>query len=160
MGSKARILTLSVLLVLAAGALAAETFTVTLDNGTTFVTRYKPKLAADGATVYLLTEVGNWIAFERASVVDVVSDLESRGYGLVIDTTTISLGIAPNTRQAGEEAGGTLDANLALLNYLRERDAQMQSYSVPQFVEPEETSGIPVSYTQQVTPPIGYRPPK
>ncbi len=158
MGSKARTLILSLALALTAGAVAAETFTVTLDDGASMITRYRPKLAAPGDKVYLLTDVGNWIAFDRASVVSVISDLESRGYGLVIDTTTISLGIAPNDRMPVEDQTA-IDGDMALLNYLQARDAAAATFTVPQFVEPEQASGIPLSYTQETTPPIGYIPP-
>lgn len=162
MGSKPRVLTLIVALALAlvAGVSLAETFTVTLDTGAALTVRQRPKLSAGGETVYLLTDVGNWVSFDRPSVVSVTSDLESRGYGLVIDTTTISLGIAPNERLAGEEAAGTIDGDLALLQYLRQRDAAAQDFTVPQFVEPEQATGIPLSYTRETTPPMGYIPPK
>jgi hypothetical protein len=158
MGSTARSFVLISALALVAGGAGAETFTVTLDNGASLVSRYRPRLAPSGETVYFLTDVGNWIAFDRANVVAVTSELESKGYGLVIDTTTISLGIAPNDRDVLEGEGEVSDT-MALLNYLRERDAAIESYTVPQFVEPEQAAGIPLSYTQNVTPPMGYIPP-
>jgi hypothetical protein len=158
MGNKARTFILSLALALVAGVVAAETFTVTLDDGASLMTRYRPKLAV-GDKVYLLTDVGNWISFDRTTVVSVTSDLESRGYGLVIDTTTIALGIAPNDRAVvGEQQ--EISGSTALLNYLQARDAEAQSYTVPQFVEPEQSTGIPLSYTQETTPPMGYIPPK
>lgn len=159
MGTKARTFILSLALALVAGVGSAETFTVTLDDGASLITRYRPKLAPAGDKVYFLTDVGNWISFDRPSIVSVTSDLESRGYGLVIDTTTIALGIAPNDRDVvGEQ--GEISGSTALLNYLQARDTAMQSFTVPQFVEPEQATGIPLSYTQQTTPPMGYIPPK
>ncbi len=158
MGNRARTSILCLALALVAGAVAAETFTVTLDDGASLLTRYRPKLPASGDRVYLLTDVGNWIAFDRASVVSVTSDLESKGYGLVIDTTTIALGTAPNDRQVVEEQA-EISGDMALLSYLRARDAAAQSFTVPQFVEPEQATGIPLSYTQETTPPMGYIPP-
>lgn len=152
MSRMTRVTIFGALLLLLAGGVMAETFTVTLDNGNTLLTRYKPKLSPDGATAYLLTDMGNWVSFDKASVVDVTSDFESRGFGKVIDNTTISLGIAPNVRDVGEGAREELDPNLALLNYMRERDATRDNYSVQQFVDPEEASGIPMGLIPQTTP--------
>jgi hypothetical protein len=151
-----RVTAFGALLVLLAGGAMAETLTVTLDNGNSILTRYRPKLSPDGATAYLLTDMGNWVSFDKAAIVSVVSDLESRGFGKVIDTTTISLGIAPNSRDVGEGGTGELDGELEMLNYLRERDAARDNYSVPQFVQPEEATGIPMDMINQTTPPIGY----
>lgn len=156
MSRTSRVTLFAAVLLLVAGVVAAETFTVTLDNGNTLLTRYKPKLSPDGTTAYLLTDMGNWVSYDKAAIVSVVSDLESRGFGKVIDTTTISLGIAPNSRAAAEGARGELDSNLELLNYLRERDATRDNYSVPQFVDPEQATGIPMDMINQTTPPIGY----
>jgi len=152
MGRTSRVFVFGMLSLLLAGSLAAETFTVTLDNGNTLLTRYKPQLSPDGATAYLLTDMGNWVSYDKAAIVSVISDLESRGFGKVIDTTTISLGIAPNTRDAGEGAREELDPNMELLNYLRERDAARESYSVPQFVQPEDATGIPMDLIPQTSP--------
>lgn len=147
-----RITLFGALSVLLAGGAMAATFTVTLDNGNTMLTRYKPKLSPDGQTAYLLTDMGNWVSYPKASIVDVVSDFESRGFGRVIDTTTISLGIAPNTRDVGEGSTQELDANMELLRYMQDRDAARDNYSVQQFVQPEAASGIPMGLIPHDTP--------
>lgn len=128
---------------------AAETFTVTLDNGNSILTRYQPVLSMpDEATVHLLTDMGNWISLPRDSVVSVTTETESRGFGRVIDTTTISLGFAPNETEltAGETPS---DPMTELLRYLSRRDsAPVRDYSVQQFVDTESAGlgGFPSSY--------------
>ncbi len=120
---------------------AAETFTVTLDNGNTILTRYQPKISLpDEEKVMLLTENGNWISIRSDRVVSVISNTERRGFGKVINTTTISLGLAPN--EGGQEAEVPVDPTTALLNYLTaERAAGQQDFSVQQFVH-TESAGI------------------
>lgn len=128
---------------------AAETFTVTLDNGNAITTRYQPQLSMpDEAHVMLLTEMGNWISLPRDRVVGVTTDTENRGFGRVIDTTTISLGFAPNEL---EMSGGETpsDPTSRLLEYLtRQSSAPVQDYSVRQFVDTESAGvgGFPASF--------------
>jgi hypothetical protein len=127
---------------------SAETFTVTLDSGMSFLSRYQPKLTPDESKVMILTDMGNWIALPKARVTGVTSSTESRGFGRVIDTTTISLGLAPNEVDP-EEAGTASDPAAALLKYLADRDsAPQRDYSVEQFVDTEGagTGGFPSSY--------------
>lgn len=77
----------------------AGTFTVTLNNGGIFESRYQPKAASwDDNVILVLDEFGNWVGLDRAEVKSVLADIESRGYGLVIDTTTKEFGSAPNDR--------------------------------------------------------------
>lgn len=128
---------------------AAATFTVMLDNGTSILTRYQPRLSMpDEANVMLLTEVGNWISIPREHVVDVTTDIESRGFGRVIDTTTIELGFAPNELEMTDGDTPT-DPAARLLEYMTQRDSQpAQDYSVSQFVDTESAGagGFPSSY--------------
>jgi hypothetical protein len=93
----------------------------------------------------LLTEFGNWIAFKKANIENVLVDTESKGYGTVIDTNTISLGWAPNDlKEAGAEQEST-DPTTRLLNYLQSSEQPAENYTVEQFVEPGAASGIPLS---------------
>ena len=137
----------SLLLTLPAIA-GAETFTVTLDNGNTVLTRYQPKVTPpDEEKVMLLTETGNWISIPRERVVSVISNTESRGFGRVINTTTIALGLSPN--EGAPEAEVPVDPTTALLNYLTaERAAGQQDYSVQQFVSTEQagSGGFPSTF--------------
>ena len=56
---------------------------------------YQPQVASwDKTKVVLLSEFGNWVGIDRVEIVDVTAETQQRGFGTVIDTTTISLGIA------------------------------------------------------------------
>ncbi len=130
-------------------AATADAFTVTLDNGNTLTSRYQPKLSMpDESKVMLLTDTGNWIALPRERVVGVTSKTELRGFGRVINTTTIALGFAPNEGSPEDEAAAA-DPTTQLLNYLTQRDAAGErDYSVEQFVDTESAGqgGFPSSY--------------
>lgn len=144
---KIRTLSLVVLaIVVAVAPAAAEIYTVKLANGNEFETQYRPKEAGwDTDVILLLSDVGNWIAVERAEVVEVEVALEREGFGKVIDTHTIALGWAPN--EATENPEESLDPMTRLFNFLSAERADQRDYSVQQFVEPGETGqgGLPVS---------------
>jgi hypothetical protein len=160
---------LLVLLALALLALpaAAESFHVTLTDGTTFETRYQPQEASwDASMVLLLTEVGNWIGLPKDAIASVVADMGETGFGTRINSTTISLGPAPNDAAIPEEeevaagrAAGPAAARNAqeqlLESYMQQRQAE-QSYSIQQFVEPNQTQGIPSRFVG--SPTGGSRP--
>ena len=132
---------------LVAGPAAAEIYTVTLANGNSFETRYRPKEAGwDADTIMVLTDVGNWIAIDKADIASVLSQTENNGFGKVIDTTTIAIGWAPN--DAPEETPEeSMDPMSRLLNFLSAEQANQPDYSVQQFAEPSEAGmgGLPVS---------------
>src|SRR4051812_34074957 len=76
---------------------AAEVYTIRLTNGSTFESRYQPKQAAwDATLVTFVDETGTEIALPQAVVADVVAQSEQKGYGRVLDTTTVDLGFMPN----------------------------------------------------------------
>jgi hypothetical protein len=125
----------------------AEIYTVTLSNGNTFETRYRPKEAGwDTSKIMVLNDVGNWITVDKADVVSVISETENEGFGKVIDTMTIAIGWSPNDAPEAtpEEA---MDPMTRLLNFLAAEQANQPDYSVPQFVEPGDAGvgGLPVS---------------
>ena len=123
---------------LLAGTAAADSFTITLHNGSTFESRYQPKAASwDESKVLLLTGVGNWIALERTEIASITTDLELRGYGRVIDTTTKDFGFAPNDRPVEEGEGE--DAAQQEVSALER--ILSQSYDTPLVSEPGETTG-------------------
>ena len=102
------VLFLAVTLGLGAAAQALE-FTVTLKNGTTFETRYRPVQAEwDENMTMFLNDRGNWIAVENNAIADVVSKAEESGFGIRLDTTTLLLGDSPgfDLTETGEDAGG------------------------------------------------------
>lgn len=154
-----RSFTLVALLALVASFLpigaSAEVFTVTLTNGNVLETRYQPQEAEfDKDMILLLTEVGNWIGVRREEVESVVSDAESSGFGKVIGKNTVDLGWSANdAADPNAEGGGERDPGLSLaaqaLQNLYEQRQQQQNYTVQQFVQPNQTQGIP---TTLITP--------
>jgi hypothetical protein len=138
---------LALLLVAASLPAVAEIFRVALTNGTVLETRYKPEAASwDPNQVLLLTDVGNWIGVPKDEVKEVTSDTETRGFGLLINTTTIAIGLSANdaitpeqeaqqAQQAAQQGGSS-----ALEQFLS------RSYDVQQFVDTNQTGqgGIPV----------------
>ena len=151
-----RSLALVALLTLPALPLSAEVFTVTLTNGNVLETQYQPQQASfDKDMVLLLTEVGNWIGVRRNEIASVVSDAESSGFGKVIGRNTVDLGWAANEAADPNAPGadGKQDPGLSLaaqaLQAVYQQRQEQQSYTVKQFVQPNETQGIP---TGLITP--------
>lgn len=138
------VIVVGALVALAALPAAAELYTVELTNGYSFDTRYRPKFdPRDPDKVYLLTDQGNWITLAKNLVHEVISQTEARGFGKVIDTTTIDLGWAPNDTPVPDGAGGVAENPQAeLVNLLRDR----QPVTTPQFVNPSAAGagGLPV----------------
>ncbi len=151
---------LAIALVLVTGPAAAAVFKVTLTNGSTIETRYRPAQSADDESkIKLITENGNWISLPKDLVESVTSDFEAKGYGTVLSTTTVILGWSPNDAPAAGAEGADTDPTERLLNYFQQRDSantqQAPPYSVQQFVEPNSQGGIPISFGAQTTPPVG-----
>ena len=134
---------------------SAAIYTVYLTSGRSIETRYQPMQSpSDEGKMMLLTAFGNWISMPKSAVTKIEIDLESRGFGSVLDTLTVHLGMSLNdAAEAGE--GGTQDPTAAYMQYLQQRDAAAANYTVQQFVEPNEAGGIPLSFTQTTTPPLG-----
>jgi hypothetical protein len=151
---------------LLAAPAGAEIYRVTLNNGQTFDTNYQPEEASwDASMVLLLSDVGNWIGVSKADVQKVEPVNETGSFGVQIAVNTYELGISANDAEAeaeaaalasgapaaGQAAGGA-DARAAMLQVMlqqqqleaQQRQAQ-QKYSVQQFVEPNQTQGIPSS---------------
>lgn len=144
----------------AAPAAVADVYHVRLENGQVLDSRYPPEEAAwDAGTILLHTETGNWIGVARADVVRIESETELRGYGRRLDATTIYMGRTANAAPVPGE-GQPQDPTLALLQAVYDQQLEQQDYTIQQFVEPGETGGgIPIGFTQQVTPPMGVAPP-
>jgi hypothetical protein len=134
---------------LVASPAAAELFYVSLNNGSVLESRYQPQQASwDGNLVLLMTEVGNWVGVRRDEIESVTSETQNRGYGIAINTTTILLGVSPNDAvdpNAEPAAAGGVQASPAaqVLQQALQQRAKEESYSVQQFVEPNQTQGIP-----------------
>lgn len=108
-----RFTVLALLTVAVAVTAHAEYFTVTLTNGTSFQTRYRPVPAEwDDNVVMINTDRGNWIGLYADEVADVTSHAESTGFGYQLDTTTLFVGWAPELEPEegeGEEGGLNLE---------------------------------------------------
>lgn len=143
---------LAVAFLLAAPA-AAEIYTVTLAGGETIDSRHQPMIAPwDEGKILLRTDVGNWVSLPKAEITDVRVDVEAAGYGRVIDSTTVDMGLTANDRPA---AGEGPSPEQQLLDFVRSQQRDRPVYDTPQFVDPSEASGIPVWMTDRTTPPLG-----
>lgn len=97
MKQRRRLIVLSLLLVAVASVAQAEFFTVTLTNGTTFETRYRPVPAEwDENVVLISTNRGNQIGLLTEEIADVTSHAEVTGFGYQLNTTTLFVGWSPN----------------------------------------------------------------
>jgi hypothetical protein len=149
---------------------SAEVYRVTLNNGQVFESAYQPQEASwDASMVLLLDEVGNWIGVSKADVQQVATVDETGAFGILISKNTFEIGISANDAAAAAEALAALgaqgqsgaDARLALLQQVieqqqaeaQQRSAQ-QNYTVKQFVEPNQTQGIPSRFVGQPSGPI------
>ncbi len=140
----ARALRLSIItgiLVLAASSLSAGTFLVTLNNGNTFESRYQPKAASwSDDHVMILNGLGNWVSLVRSDIASIESEAEQRGYGKVIDTTTLELGWAPNDIAVPGQKSDQGE--------LSEEGEAPIDYSVPTYAEPSAAGtvgGLPIT---------------
>lgn len=156
-----RSLSLVALFALLAIPASAEVFTVTLKNGSVLETQYQPQEASfDEDMVLLMSEVGNWIGVRRDEIASVISDAELTGFGTVIGKNTVLLGWAANdaadpNAPAPEGQRRDPEASLAnqVLQSLYQQRAAEQSYTIKQFVQPNETQGIPAGLIGMSSPP-------
>jgi hypothetical protein len=136
---------------------AAEYYTITLKNGATFTTRYQPEDASwDPDKMIFLNEWGNSVSIVKDDVESISTSLENRGYGHMLNSTTIALGWAPNDAIDPDSEEGK-----AALEQQRLADAAAALappvYNQEQFVEPSAATGIPLSFVGagNTTPPMG-----
>jgi hypothetical protein len=142
--------------VIAAGPALAESFTLLLKNGNSFQTRYQPEDASwDPEKLIFLDEVGNLIALPKSDVDRITTETENRGFGHVLNSTTVAIGWAPNDAvdpdsDEGKAVVAAEDAAAAAAA------AAPRVYDQQQFVEPSAASGLPLSFIGgNVTPPLG-----
>ncbi|HWM93583.1 MAG TPA: hypothetical protein VN493_22685 [Thermoanaerobaculia bacterium] len=139
---------------------SAEVYTVILKNGNVLETQYQPQEASfDEDMVLLMSEVGNWIGVRRDEIESVMSDAESSGFGKVIAKNTVLLGWSANDAAdpATQQAGQVDPAVQAMQNLYQQRQEQ-QSYTVKQFVSPNETQGIPAGLVGTYSAPPSQLP--
>ena len=133
----------ALLAAMAALPATAEVYSVTLTNGSLFESRYLPRQATwDAGMMELATETGAWIALPKSLVQSITAMSETKGFGRVIDTTTIDLGFAPNDLP---EVAVTVDNSTIAL-----QEAMNRSYDIQQFSEPNQAGrgssggGLPI----------------
>ncbi len=136
------------LAVLLAGPAVAETYLITLQNGGTIQSRYQPQESSwDAGMVLFMTESGNWIGIKKSDIVNVEQENNLRGFGFVINPTTIALGWAPN--DAVDPSKEEADLGSRLLQALGGGNTPApakENYTVQQGVSTGQTQGIPLSY--------------
>jgi len=148
----------------------AEIYRVTLNNGQIFESAYQPQEASwDASMVLLLDEVGNWIGVSKADVQQVATVDETGAFGILISKNTFEIGISANDAAAAADALAAMgaqgqagaDPRLAVLQQMlaqQQAAAQQhqaeQSYTVQQFVEPNQTQGIPSRFVGQPSGPV------
>lgn len=147
--SRSRVWTLLLALALIAIPATAEVYHVTLKNGSEIETMRQPQQASwDPNMVLFMTEVGNWVGFAKDEIEGIRAENPTQGYGVQISDNAIALGWSPNDLPA-EAAGRQGDLNDRLAS-IAERQLQMaekqQNYSINQFVQSEQTQGIPASF--------------
>lgn len=154
--ARSRVVPMSVLLVAVAlaatsaffaPAAEATVYTITLKNGTTFDSRYQPEEASwDSNMVVLMTEFGNRIALAADDIDSVTVDSESRGFGHQLNASTMALGWAPNDGldMNSEEGKAFLAAEAAAAAAAGQAPPV---YNQQQFVQPGQTTGLPVWMT-------------
>ena len=135
-----------------------ETYTLTLKNGNTFLTRYQPQDASwDAEKLVFLDEFGNQIALAKSDVDTLTTEFESRGFGHVLNSTTVAIGWAPNDAiDPDSDEGKAAAAQDALAG--SGQQAPPPVYNQEQFVEPGATGGgLPLSFigAGNYTPPMG-----
>ena len=134
------------LAILAANPAQAEVYHVKLKNGTTIDTAYQPQQAPwEPNIVVLLTDAGNWIGIQQKDVDSVQTESEIRGFGLALNFNTVAIGWAPN--DAAEPTAPTAQSatQQALQNIYQQQQSESH-YTIPQFVNAEQTQGIPASF--------------
>lgn len=129
-----RLLALAAVLLFVATSAYAGFFTVTLKNGSSFETRYRPVQAEWDAEVSMfLTDRGNWVAIPNDDIADIVSVFEESGFGYQLDTTTRYIGWSPNdlVQTTTDENGNVVENS----QYDLEADqGAVTDYSVDQFL--------------------------
>ena len=137
---------------------AAEVYTIRLTSGGTFESRYQPKQAAwDATLVTFVDETGTEIALPQSAIADVSAQSEQKGYGRVLNTTTVDLGFMPNDLDQSQQVMAQVAAMNPQGGVVIGPNASSQ-----QFVEPDAIGGgIPMGFnstTSNVNVPVGGVP--
>jgi hypothetical protein len=156
---------LVMVLALAASPALAEVYHVKLKNGTSIDTAYKPQQASwDAGLVLLLTDSGNWVGLPQKDVDSVQTESQIHGFGVALNFDTVAIGWAPNDFPEPTEQNAQ-SATLQMLQNIYNQQQAQSKYTIPQFVNTDQTQGIParfVGYTGSPgvsVPPVVPPPP-
>lgn len=130
---------------LVASAAQAVSYTVTLANGTSFETRYRPMTAEWDTNIAMLrTDQGNWIALKKSEIVDVASAAEIAGFGYQIDETTVFLGWSATEGLVADDGTGTAPAGTTAAAGAPAGGGSSSAAAAPagQFTPPEGSGGF------------------
>lgn len=134
MKTTSRLTAAFILFFLATTSAQAVFYTVTLKNGTTFETRYRPIQADwDPNVSMFLTDQGNWIALPNEDIADVISVFAESGFGYQLDSSTRYVGWSPNdlvTDTVDKDGNVTEESQ-----YDSEADDGGADYSIDQFLD-------------------------
>jgi len=98
-----RALVLAAVAMALSAPLAAAEFTVYMTNGTTFESRYEPLDAEwDAQKVVFIDGTGNTISVPKSEIERVESDVAAKGFGHMLDDTTMAFGWAPNDKSESD----------------------------------------------------------
>lgn len=127
----------------------AAIYTVTMKSGNSFESRYEPQDASwDKSKLVMLDEMGNQISISKDEIEKVESDFEAKGYGAMLDNTTMALGWAPND-------AADPDAETAVGTSQDQPQGERPPITYNQFVEPSQTQGMPGEWVQYPTGQLG-----
>jgi hypothetical protein len=133
-------------LALAASPALAEVYHVKLKNGTSIDTAYKPQQASwDAGLVLLLTDSGNWVGLPQKEVDSVQTESQIHGFGVALNFDTVAIGWAPNDFPEPTEANAQ-SATLQMLQSIYQQQQSQSHYSIPQFVNTDQSQGIPARF--------------
>jgi hypothetical protein len=147
---------------LVAGPASAAVYTIHLNSGDSFASRYAPRDASwDAQKVVFLDEVGNLIAIAKSDIESIESDVAAAGYGHMLDDTTMVLGRAPNDApEAGTpeaERAAQADAALAVPAVTGEPIYEPNASPPTMTVIPPSTPGGTI-YVEPAPPPSAPPP--
>jgi hypothetical protein len=137
-----------------ASTAAAVSYTVTLTNGTTFVTRHKPQTADFDETIALIrTDQSNLIAVKKSEITDITASTEASGFAYQVDASTIFLGWSPyeaapegDAAAQGDQGGQAGQAGGKPAAAAPESGSR-SGYSVEQFVDIPASGTLPSGFS-------------
>lgn len=138
---------------------AINSYIVNLKNGSTIISKYRPvESHFDESLMMLMTAAGNTIAIPKADIDTIVSDLENRGFGVVIDTTTVVVGRTANDASVESEEAilSDLSTYSAINNILNITGGFNNTAGFSSDVQPASPAGsIPLNFVSSPGLPVG-----